>query len=139
MQQIRETTRGACTPIYCWSRKGVGSMEHSEALKEMTAERYLLDELTPEVREEFEQHMFDCQECAFDIRAGAAFVDEAKTQLPELTRNSPALHAPVAGKGGAERVEVEFLVAACLCGAGICGAAGGDCIPELCDNPDSAH
>jgi hypothetical protein len=108
MQQIRETTGGACAPIYCWSRKGVGSMEHSEALKQMAAERYLLDELTPELREEFEEHMFDCQECAFDIRAGAAFVDEARTQLPELAWSSPALRAPAAGKAGAKRSKWNF-------------------------------
>ena len=50
----------------------------------MAAERYLLDELTPDTRDAFEEHMFDCQECALDVRAGAVFVDEAKTQLPKL-------------------------------------------------------
>jgi anti-sigma factor RsiW len=59
-------------------------MDHSEAVQQMTAERYLLDELTPEVRDEFEEHVFDCPECALDLRATAAFVDEAKIQLPEL-------------------------------------------------------
>ena len=56
----------------------------------MAAERYLLDELTLEERDAFETHLFDCPECALDLRAGAAFVDEAKIQLPELTANSPA-------------------------------------------------
>jgi len=60
-------------------------MEHSEAVKQMTAERYLLDELTPEEREAFEEHFFDCPECALDLRAGAAFVDEAVVQLPQIT------------------------------------------------------
>lgn len=60
-------------------------MNHTEALKEMAAERYLLDDLTPDARDAFEEHMFDCQQCALDIRAGALFVDEAKAQLPELT------------------------------------------------------
>jgi hypothetical protein len=61
------------------------TMDHSEARQEMLAEKYLLNELPPDVRDEFEEHFFDCQECAFDIRAGAAFVDEAKVQLPALT------------------------------------------------------
>jgi hypothetical protein len=64
-------------------------MDHSEAVQKMTAERYLLDELTLDEREEFEEHLFDCPECTLDLRAGAAFVDEAKLQLPELTANSP--------------------------------------------------
>ncbi len=56
----------------------------------MAAERYLLDELPPEARDAFEEHMFDCSECALDVRAGSAFVEEAKAQLPELTTTLPA-------------------------------------------------
>jgi hypothetical protein len=65
-------------------------MDHSEAVQQMAAERYLLDELTPDAREAFEEHLFDCPECALDLRAGAAFVEEAKAQLPELTSTLPA-------------------------------------------------
>jgi hypothetical protein len=64
-------------------------MDHSEALQQMAAERYLLNELTPDAREAFEAHLFDCPECALDLRAGAAFVEEAKSQLPDLTRALP--------------------------------------------------
>jgi hypothetical protein len=70
-------------------------MNHSDAVEQMAAERYLLDELAPELREAFEEHVFDCQECALDLRAGAAFVDEARLQLPALTapaRELPSLH-----------------------------------------------
>jgi anti-sigma factor RsiW len=56
----------------------------------MAAERYLLDELEPEAREAFEEHVFDCPECALDLRAAAAFVDEAKVQLPALAESAPA-------------------------------------------------
>jgi len=66
---------------------GIGqekAMDHGEALQMMAAERYLLDELAPEERDSFELHMFDCQECALDLRAGAAFIREAKTQLIEM-------------------------------------------------------
>lgn len=59
-------------------------MEHTDAVQQMAVERYLLDELSEEEKDSFEQHVFDCPECALDLRAGAAFVTEAKAQLPEL-------------------------------------------------------
>ena len=61
-------------------------MNHSEALEQMMSERYLLDELAPDTREAFEEHLFDCQDCALDLRAGTAFVNEAKVQLPGMAR-----------------------------------------------------
>lgn len=73
-------------------------MDHGEALQMMAAERYLLDELTPEERDSFELHMFGCQECALDIRAGAAFINEAKTQLTQMetkvSASAPARSTP---------------------------------------------
>jgi len=83
-------------------------MDHSEAVKQMAAERYLLDELTPEERDAFEAHLFDCPECALDLRAGVAFVDEAKIQLPELTANSPAT-APAGTKKTPRKTSDWFL------------------------------
>jgi hypothetical protein len=65
------------------------TMDHNEAVQQMATERYLLDDLSPDLREAFEQHLFDCQECTLDLRLGAAFVDEAKIQLPELTTEVP--------------------------------------------------
>jgi anti-sigma factor RsiW len=65
-------------------------MNHSEAIEKMVAERYLLDELPPEAREEFEEHVFDCPECAIDLRAGAVFVHETKAQLPAIATGLPA-------------------------------------------------
>lgn len=59
-------------------------MDHGEALQMMAAERYLLDELTPEQKDAFEEHLFSCAECALDVRAGAAFMSGAKVQLSEL-------------------------------------------------------
>lgn len=73
-------------------------MNHAEAVREMAAERYLLNELTPEVRDAFEEHMFDCPQCALDVRAGAAFVDEARAQLPQIVAGSPVAKNPVAAR-----------------------------------------
>ena len=63
-------------------------MNHTEAVEQLAVERYLLDELTPDTREAFEEHLFDCRECALDLRAGTLFVDEAKAQLPGLPDHS---------------------------------------------------
>lgn len=65
-------------------------MNHTEAVKQMVVEQYLLDELTPDAREAFEEHLFDCPDCALDLRAGAAFVDEAKAELPGIAVNTEA-------------------------------------------------
>jgi len=68
-------------------------MDHSEALRLMATERYLLGELSPEMREAFEEHFFECQECALDLRAGAALIDEAKHQL-DAPVPTPAVAPP---------------------------------------------
>jgi hypothetical protein len=66
-------------------------MDHEEAVRQKATERYLLDELDPEVRDQFEEHLFDCQDCALDLRAGAMFVEQTKVILAE----SPAVLARV--------------------------------------------
>jgi hypothetical protein len=65
-------------------------MDHQQATQLTAVEKYLLDELPPEVRDEFEEHFFDCQECATDLRATAGFIDAAK-------REFKVKPAPVAG------------------------------------------
>jgi hypothetical protein len=65
-------------------------MDHSESIRLMAAEKYLLGELTPEAREQFEEHFFDCQECALEVRAGAAFVEHSKVLLSEPVAVSSA-------------------------------------------------
>jgi hypothetical protein len=65
-------------------------MDHNEAVQELAVERYLLDDLGPEAREAFEEHLFDCTECSLDLRAGTFFVEEAKVQLPGLASPAPA-------------------------------------------------
>ena len=58
-------------------------MDHKVAVRQKLTERYLLDELAPEQRDEFEEHLFDCQDCAEDVRAGARFVEQSKIVLAE--------------------------------------------------------
>jgi hypothetical protein len=71
-------------------------MDHNLVASQKLAERYLLNELEPELRDEFEQHYFECPECAADVHAGALFVDESKIILaagnnqPNVVRTTDA-------------------------------------------------
>lgn len=56
-------------------------MEHQEAIQLKAVERYLLGELSGDLRDQFEDHFFGCPECALDVEAGAIFVDSAKEVL----------------------------------------------------------
>jgi len=70
-------------------------MEHDEVVRYQMTEKYLLDELESADRDAFEEHYFNCPACAADVRAGALFVDHAKTALrEEVAVNDPG---PVRG------------------------------------------
>ncbi len=58
-------------------------MDHSEAIRSMAAEKYILGDLTAEERDSFEQHFFECSECALDVRAGVAFREHSRGILSE--------------------------------------------------------
>ncbi len=78
-------------------------MDHNQAIQQKAAERYLLNELAPDARDAFEEHLFECPECALDVRAGAAFVDEAKIQLPELVQQVELPARPTVGRSEVPR------------------------------------
>jgi Putative zinc-finger len=65
-------------------------MDHHQAIQLTAVEKYLLDELPPELRDEFEEHYFDCQECATDLRATAGFIDAAKREFKVNPVKKPA-------------------------------------------------
>jgi len=69
-------------------------MDHEDAVREKATERYLLNELDPTLRDQFEEHLFDCQECALDVRAAAMFAEQSKTVLSERPQPS-AVRVPV--------------------------------------------
>jgi Putative zinc-finger len=56
----------------------LGQMDHIEALRLQAAEKYVLGDLPQLLRDEFEEHFFECQECALDVKAAAGFVDNAR-------------------------------------------------------------
>jgi hypothetical protein len=53
-------------------------MDHTTALRNMAVEKYLLDEFDPSEKEEYEDHFFSCDECAREIKTGAAFMAHGK-------------------------------------------------------------
>jgi hypothetical protein len=65
-------------------------MDHDLVVGQKMTERYLLGELDPEARQEFEEHFFDCPDCAVDVRAGALFVEQSKFVLAEKSEPAPA-------------------------------------------------
>ena len=52
-------------------------MDHEEAVRLQAAEKYVLGDLAQELCDAYEEHYFDCQECATEVIATAAFVDGA--------------------------------------------------------------
>jgi hypothetical protein len=56
-------------------------MNHQDALQQMAVERYLLGELSGTSLDSFEEHLFECPECAMDVKTGITFVDVARTEL----------------------------------------------------------
>lgn len=58
-------------------------MDHTEAVRLQAAEKYLLNEFTPPQREEYEEHYFDCYECAEDLKATASFMESVRQLVRE--------------------------------------------------------
>jgi hypothetical protein len=74
-------------------------MDHDEAIRLTATERYLLGELSPELRDQFEEHFFDCPECARDMRAASMFIEQSKTVLAEGVNKEVAAVPSQAGVG----------------------------------------
>ena len=94
-------------------------MDHQEATQLTAVEKYLLNEMSPELRDEFEEHFFDCQECAADVRATAAFLDAARVELrkPEFasrTQLRTENHAPARSRFWMWKPAAAFALAASL-------------------------
>jgi len=63
-------------------------MTHQQALDGLASERYLLDEMTEVERFEFEDHYFDCAECAEDVRLGDMIRQEARRAGAAMAPNT---------------------------------------------------
>ena len=65
-------------------------MTHDEAMETLAAERYLLDEMSEVERHSFEEHFFDCAECAESVRLGGRLRDDARALFPAVASSRPA-------------------------------------------------
>jgi hypothetical protein len=78
-------------------------MDHGAVVRLKMTERYLLGELDPEACHEFEEHFFDCRDCALDVRTGSLFVEQSKIVLAEKSEPVPAslpVPAPIPARPG---------------------------------------
>jgi hypothetical protein len=75
-------------------------MDHKEAVRlGHAAEKYVLGEFPQSLRAEYEEHFFDCAECAADLKAAAAFVDVSREVLCHEAEKSFEKHAaPALGR-----------------------------------------
>ncbi len=70
-------------------------MEHQKAIEMNAAEKYVLGELSGELREQYEEHYFDCPACALDVQTAAAFVATSQ----EIFKEKPVAEAVSEAKG----------------------------------------
>jgi hypothetical protein len=64
-------------------------MDHKTAERTMAVEKYLLDEFSPTEKDDFEEHFFSCEECALELKLGAAFMAHAKESLKAVPAQAP--------------------------------------------------
>lgn len=69
-------------------------MDHTEAVRTQAVEKYILGELSPRLRNEFEEHYFDCVDCAVNLRAGVAFAAASRQYFAEVALPEKNVAAP---------------------------------------------
>ena len=103
-------------------------MDHDMVVRQKMTERYLLNELDPAARDEFEEHFFDCKECALDVHAGALFVEQSKVVFGEKVE-PVAARLTATAPGPAKPGWLTWLPSG-ACRARDAHAAGRDRVPE---------
>ena len=73
-------------------------MDHDLAVKSQACEKYLLGELSPDLRDAYEEHYFSCAECATQLRMAAELIGASQQIL--LQRRHAAAAAPAMREPG---------------------------------------
>ena len=75
-------------------------MNHHEAIQLQAAVKYVLGELSQIQREEYEEHYFECAECAIDLKALATFTDSTREVWRQEKTANTLVSDSVPGLGG---------------------------------------
>src|SRR5258708_34829200 len=70
------------------------SMDHDLAVKSQACDKYLLGEVSPELRDAYEQPYFSCVECATQLRMAAELIGASQhifAKTPDLAASAPAV------------------------------------------------
>ena len=65
-------------------------MDHSEALRLQAAEKYILGELPPNLRDQYEEQFYECQDCASNVRTAVAFVSTSRSAFRGIPKETEA-------------------------------------------------
>ena len=108
-------------------------MEHTEAVQLKAAERYVLGELTGDLRAQYEDHYFGCAECAESLKLAAMFAEntravlESEAATERLARLPVAARAPARGGWLAAFLRPSFACAGFRAALAICRLPKFDC------------
>ena len=89
-------------------------MDHAEATSTQATDRYLLGELTAAEADAFEEHFFDCVECADELRIGVRFMNGGRGLAREAAAPAVAPVVPIAERRSRRTVWLPASVAAAL-------------------------
>src|ERR1041384_2733434 len=67
-------------------------MTHEEAVQTKAAERYVLDEMTPQESDAFEEHYFGCPACTADVRDATAIAAVLRAEKGSRSNVVPRPH-----------------------------------------------
>ncbi|MGA3093359.1 MAG: hypothetical protein ABSD75_32600 [Terriglobales bacterium] len=71
-------------------------MDHDVVAGQRMTERYLLNELDPGLRDEFEEHYFSCTACAADVQAAALLVEQIENgAIPDTNLRPVPVMPPI--------------------------------------------
>jgi hypothetical protein len=71
------------------------TMEHTEAIETNASDRYALGQLSAAEADAFEEHYFDCADCAEDVRLGMTIMEGGRRLVREAEEPVEAPLAPV--------------------------------------------